>query len=233
MNPAGSFPNGQLLFTPEQLHAKFGDAKLTILDVRPTHELIRHGWVPGAAHFDLYGIGTTQTKPELFEEWITMMRSLSALRGVSMEQTVVIYEETSGMRAARLFWVLEYLGHQDVHVLDGGFGAWRAAGLPVSRDMREPKARSFKAQPRAELFISADELNRRLREPGLSILDTRSDDEYYSRQVRSARGGAIPGAVHLEWTNYLDESGRFKPNLELLALFTSCGIRPENAIVPY
>jgi thiosulfate/3-mercaptopyruvate sulfurtransferase len=233
MSTARPFPNGQLLFTPEQLHGKLGDEKLTILDVRPTHELVQHGWVPGAAHFDLYGNGITRTTPELFEEWINLMRSLAALRGVALDRTVVIYEETSGNRAARLFWVLEYLGHEDVHVLDGGFGAWRGAGLPVSREMREPKARSFKPKPRPELFISADELNRRLREPGLSILDTRSDDEYYSRHIRSARGGAIPGAVHLEWTNYLDDSGRFKPYPELLALFASRGIRPENAIVPY
>jgi thiosulfate/3-mercaptopyruvate sulfurtransferase len=233
MTTQQSFPNGQLIFTPEQLHAKLGDEKLTILDVRPTHELIQHGWVPGAAHFDLYGIGITQTTPQLFDEWITMMRSLAALRGVAMDRTVVIYEETSGMRAARLFWVLEYLGHQDVHILDGGFGAWRKAGLPISREMPEPKARSFKPQPRPDLFISADELNRRLHEPGLQILDTRSDDEYYSRRVRAARGGAIPGAVHREWKQYLDESGRFKPYPELMALFTSCGIKPEHAVVPY
>ena len=233
MTSTNSFPNGHLLFTPEALHARLGDENLVILDVRPTHELIASGWIPGAAHFDLYGIGVTQTKPALFEEWIGLMRSLLALRGVAQERTVAIYEETSGIRAARAFWVLEYLGHKDAHVLDGGFAAWRAAGLPVSREMAAPKARSFKVEPRPELFISADALNARLKEQGLRILDARTDDEYYARHVRAARGGAIPGAVHLEWTNYLDGSGRFKPCAELAALFKSRGITPEQAIVPY
>jgi thiosulfate/3-mercaptopyruvate sulfurtransferase len=233
MSSANSFPNGHLLFTPEALHARLGDEKLVILDVRPTHELAASGWIPGAAHLDLYGIGVTRTTPEAFEEWMTMMRSLLALRGVSHDRTVVIYEETSGIRAARAFWVLEYLGHSDAHVLDGGMAVWRAAGLPVSREMAAPKARSFKPTPRPELFISADALNARLRDEGLRILDTRADDEYYARNVRAARGGAIPGAVHLEWTHYLDGSGRFKPYPELAALFASHGITPEKAIVPY
>ena len=233
MSDPQTFPNGRLLFTPDRLQARLGDERLTILDVRPTHELVAAGWIPGAAHFDLYGIGITRTGPPLFEEWIGMMRSLAALRGVSMDQTVVIYEETSGNRAARLLWVLEYLGHDDVHLLDGGFGAWRRAGLPVSRDMHEPKARSFKAKPRPELFISADGLNARLHEPGLCILDARTEDEYYARQVRAARGGAIPGAVHLEWKDLLDETGSYKPPLELQALFAARGITPDKSVVPY
>ena len=233
MSASQDFPNAHLLFTPEGLHQRLGGEKLVILDVRPTHELIATGWIPGAAHFDLYGIGITQTPPALFEEWIGMMRSLLALRGVSMDATVVVYEETSGMRAARAFWVLEYLGHRDAHVLDGGFAAWRAAGLPISREMAAPHPRSFKAAPRPELFISADALNERLGDPGLCILDTRTDDEYYSRNIRSARGGAIPGAVHLEWVNYLDDKGCFKPYPELAALFAGAGITPGKPVVPY
>ncbi|MCZ6552757.1 MAG: rhodanese-like domain-containing protein, partial [SAR324 cluster bacterium] len=101
-----AFPNGHLLITPEALQARLGDGNLVILDVRPTHELAASGWIPGAVHFDLYGLGLTRTTPELFREWITMMRSQFALRGVGMDRTVVAYEETSGNRAARAFWLL-------------------------------------------------------------------------------------------------------------------------------
>lgn len=233
MSAAQDFPNAHLLFTPEGLKKRLGDEKLVILDVRPTHELAASGWIPGAAHFDLYGIGLTQTPPAIFDEWIGMIRSLLALRGVSQDVTVVVYEETSGMRAARAFWMLEYLGHQDAHLLDGGFKAWREAGMPISREMAAPKARSFKSAPRPELFISADALKARLGEKDLCILDTRTDDEYYARNIRSARGGAIPGAVHLEWVRYLDEKGRFKPYPELAALFAGVGITLGKPVVPY
>lgn len=228
-----AFPNGHLLITPEALRARLGDGNLVILDVRPTHELAASGWIPGAVHFDLYGLGLTRTTPELFREWITMMRSQFALRGVGMDRTVVAYEETSGNRAARAFWLLEYMGHADVHVLDGGFAAWRRAGLEVSREMTAPKPRSFKIQPRESIFISADALNERLGEEGMVLLDTRDDDEYYARNVRAKRGGTIPGAVHLEWLHYLDDAGRFKPKEELAALFEGVGITGDKAIVPF
>jgi len=132
-------PAGQVLWTPRQLQARLGDEKLALLDVRPSHEILS-GVIPGAAHLDLYGLGLTRTTPELFEEWIHLMRSLLGLRGVGMDKTVLIYEEhQTGIRAARAFWLLEYFGHGDVHVLDGGIAAWRAAGLGTAQEMKAPK----------------------------------------------------------------------------------------------
>ena len=233
MDRYDDFPNGHLLISPQALKDRLGEASLVLLDVRPTHELAEHGWIPGAVHLDLYGLGLTKTTPELLDAFIHMMRSQFALRGISLEHTVVAYEETSGIRAARAFWLLEYLGHEDVHVLDGGLAAWREAGLETSREMTAPRARSFKPNLRPELFMSADDLHARLGEPGLVILDTRNDDEYYGRSVRAARSGALPGAVHLEWTHYLDEKGRFKPQAELAMLFENAGITRDKPVVPY
>lgn len=227
-----AFPNGHLLWSPAQLKARLGDANLALIDLRPSHEIM-DGVIPGAAHFDLYGIGLTQTTPQLFEEFVNLMRSLLGLRGVGMDKTVVFYEKTTGNRAARAFWLLEYFGHQDVHVLDGGMDAWRAAGYETTTRMAEPRPSSLKIAPRKELFISADELNARIARGEVVPLDTRTDDEYYGRHKRAARAGAIPGAVHLEWVHYLDDSGRYKPPSELGALFKSAGITPDKAIVPY
>ena len=61
-------------------------------------------------------------------------RYLMEIRGVDYGKTVVFYQENTGFRSARGFWFLEYLGHEDVHILDGGIDAWKAAGLPVTRD---------------------------------------------------------------------------------------------------
>lgn len=227
-----AFPNAHLLWTPVQLRARLGDPNLALIDLRPSHEIM-NGVIPGAAHFDLYGIGLTQTTPQLFEEFINLMRSLLALRGVAMEKTVVFYEKTTGIRAARAFWLLEYFGHQDVHVLDGGMDGWLAAGCETAARMVEPRPSSLKITPRKELFISADELNARIARREVVPLDTRTDDEYYGRHKRSARAGAIPGAVHLEWVHYLDSQGRYKPPSELGALFQSAGITPDKAIAPY
>lgn len=227
-----AFPNAHLLWTPAQLKARLGDPKLALIDLRASHEVMG-GVIAGAAHFDLYGITNTQTTQPVFDEFITMMRSLFAVRGVGMEKTVVLYEAETGTRVARAFWLLEYMGHADVHVLDGGMRAWRAAGFETTREMAEPHPSSFKIKPRPELFISADELNARLAKGEVQPLDTRADDEYYGQHKRAARTGAIPKAVHLEWVNYLDEQGRFKPPSQLGALFRSAGITPDKAVVPY
>jgi thiosulfate/3-mercaptopyruvate sulfurtransferase len=73
----------------------------------------------------------------------------------------------------------------------------------------------------------------RLGKPEVAILDTRSDAEYFGEAVRAKRGGAIPGAVHLEWTNNLDADGRFKPAAELGAMYASAGITPDREVVTY
>ena len=133
-SPGGSrghydeYPNGHLLISPEALQAVLGEESLVILDVRGTHELIGDGWIPGAVHLDLYGLGTTKMTPEVFSEWIGMMRFLFAIRGIGLDRRVVIYGTTSGVHPARAFWLLEYLGHESVQVLDGGMKAWIRAG---------------------------------------------------------------------------------------------------------
>ncbi len=227
------FVNGDLIWTPERLKARLGDENLVIIDVRPTHQVME-GIIPGAAHFDLYGVHLSASTPELHKRYIDMMRSQFGLRGVGMERTVVAYEEDSGVRAARVFWLLEYLGHQDVHLLDGGIKAWRAAGFETVREMNAPKPHSLPITPRDEIFTSADELNGMLGDPDVVVLDTRSDAEWLGTNTRGGpRGGTIPGAVHKEWTHYLTGEGKFKPAAALASMFESVGVVRDKAIVPF
>ena len=235
MADRNDFPNGHLLWTPQQLNERLGASELAILDLRPTHEVMQ-GIIPGAAHLDLYGIGLVRMTPaEFATEWANLMRSLLGMRGAGDDAVIVLYESNSGMRSARAFWILEYFGHENVHVLDGGMQAWQKAGYPMVKDMNPPRPRRFTGNPRPELLTSADELHQRLsNDPDLVVLDTRSDDEYFGRNTRGGpRGGTIPGAVHLEWLAYLDEEGRFKPPAQLLSLFEANGVLRDKAIVPF
>lgn len=234
MSELSEFPNADLLWSPERLQQRLGEENLVIVDLRSTHEVMS-GIIPGAVHLDLYGMGLTSTTPEMFDQFIHLMRSQLGLRGVSMERTVVFYEEKeTGVRAGRAFWLLEYFGHGDVHVLDGGIAAWKEAGCDIVREMNAPKASSVKIEPREEIFISADGLHGMLDQEDLVILDTRSDKEYSGQNKRGGpRGGTIPGSVHLEWVHYLDGKGRVKPPAELLALFEGSGVLRDKAIVPF
>ena len=230
------YKNPDLLWTPKQLHARLGDPGLMVLDVRTTAEVLETGVIPGAQHLDLYGMGLTRATPlEVFHAWVNMMRSLLAMRGVRLERTVVLYEhKETGSRAGRAFWLLEYLGHADVHILDGGMAAWQREGLPLARSLERPPRGSLPMAPREEIHITADELAALLPGGEVQVWDTRNEKEYSGADKRGGpRGGTIPGAVYLEWTNFLGPEGCLKPVPEVAALLANHGIRPDKPVVPF
>ena len=146
---------------------------------------------------------------------------------------IVVYDDIAGMRSARLFWFLEFFGHDDVHMLNGGYNAWVAAGLPLTQEATVPKAGNFKMKQRRERVATVDDVLDSISKPESVIIDTRSDGEYKGMVVRAARGGAIPGAVHLEWTNNLDDKGFFKPAEQLRSMYEAHGIVPEKDVIPH
>ena len=226
------YANPQLLVSPEALHARLDDALLCIVDTRPTHEYAA-GHIPGAIHLDLYGISLNNTGPEAFEAFMWMFGYLMGSRGIGSDRTIVFYENDSGIRAARGFWICEYLGHEDVHVLDGGLNAWTEAGYPVTTTCPVPDRAAFKAEPVSERHIGVEEVRDALGREDFVALDTRGDDEYYARSVRAARGGSIPGAVHIEYVHNLDEKGAFRPAGELREVYERAGVTPEQTIACY
>ncbi len=224
------YANPELLISPRELRAS--DADICIVDTRPTHAYVA-GHIPGAIHLDLYGISLNDTRDQAFEAFMWMLGYLLGSRGIGTDRTVVWYEEDAGVRAARGFWICEYLGHKDVRVLDGGCRAWQALGYELTADCREAEPAAFAAESVPDRHMGADVLHGLLGRDDVVPLDTRGGDEYYGRNVRAARGGAIPGAVHIEYVNNLDETGAFKPAEELRAMYEAAGIAPDKEIVPY
>ena len=111
--------------------------------------------------------------------------------------------------------------------------AWKAAGGTITTEAVVPKAATFKTIERREVLATADDVLQSLSKKEFSILDTRSDGEYLGTHVRAARGGAIPGAIHIEWTDNLDASGKFKSNAELKAMYDKAGISPDKEVLSY
>jgi len=222
----------KLLTTPQELKQKLGSANLCIVDVRPAEQFTQ-GHIPGAVHFDLFGLSLVDTREAPLKAFMYMIHHVLELRGVDEAKEVVFYEENSGMRAARGLWFLEYFGHPSARMLDGGIRAWKAAGFPVTTEAIVPKAANFKTNERRDVLATADDVLNSLNKKGFSILDTRSEGEYHGTQVRAARGGAIPGAIHIEWTDNLDASGKFKSDAELRAMYGKAGITPEKEVLSY
>jgi thiosulfate/3-mercaptopyruvate sulfurtransferase len=221
-----------LLTTPQELQQKLGNANLCIIDVRPAEDFAR-GHIPGATHFDLFGLSLIDTTDAPLKAFMSMIHHVLELRGVSETKEVVFYENNSGMRAARGVWFLEYYGHPNVKMLDGGFQAWKAAGAPITTDATPPKAAAFRTTDRREVLATVDDVLESLKKNNTAVLDTRSEGEYLGTHVRAARGGAIPGAIHTEWTDNLDSSGKFKSNEELKSMYDKVGITPDKEVISY
>lgn len=221
-----------LLTTVGALQQKLGSPNLCIIDVRPAEDYAK-GHIPGATHFDLFGLSLIDTREAPLKAFMFMIHHVLELRGVSEAKEVIFYEENSGMRAARGLWFLEYYGHPNVKMLDGGFAAWKTADAPVTSEATAPKAATFKINERREVLATADDVLQSVNSKDKAILDTRSKGEYLGTHVRAARGGAIPGAIHIEWTDNLDRSGKFKSNEELKSMYAEAGITPEKDILSY
>ena len=255
-NPKG-YANPQLLIAPGELHdltpAILDAANPTrplLLDVRPAEQFAA-GHIPGAMHFDLFGLSLNDTDPAPLKSFLAMIEHLFAARGVSADRPVIVYDDRSGERSARAFWFLEFFGHPSVRVLDGGAGAWTRAGYAFTAMAEAPVATEWKGARRNEILATyqdvLDRLNQRASASAAAsasssaaaftsapvILDARTDGEYCGTTVRSARGGAIPGAVHIEWLRNLGEDGAFKPAAELKAMYEAAGVTPDREVVSY
>jgi thiosulfate/3-mercaptopyruvate sulfurtransferase len=226
--------SASLLIPPKELSAALSDPtrRVLLLDGRSA-ESFAAGHLVGAVNIDLWGFSLIDTDPGPLHSFVWMIEHVLGLRGVSGDVPIVVYGETSDLRAARLFWFLEYFGHPDTRVLDGGFEAWRRAGLPVTTEAVAPAASSWVGGRHDERLATWRDVLERVRASTSVVLDTRSDGEYCGTTVRAARGGAIPGAVHIEWTRNLAPDGTFKPTAELRAMYEAAGITPDREVVTY
>ena len=222
----------KLLTTVAELRRRLGSPALCIIDTRPAEDYAQ-GHIPGATHFDLFGLSLVDTSEAPLKAFMFMIHHVLELRGVSEAKEVIFYGENSDNRAARGLWFLEYYGHPNVKMLDGGFKAWQAAGAPVTTEGRAPKEAKFKIAERREVLATADDVLQSLNQKAIAILDTRSEGEYRGTHVRAARGGAVPGAIHIEWTDNLDADGKFKSNAELKAMYDKAGITPDKEVISY
>jgi thiosulfate/3-mercaptopyruvate sulfurtransferase len=211
-----------------------------IIDTRPAQDFA-HGRIPGAIHLDLWALSLNNTDPAPLQSFLWMIAHLLSTRGIDPSRAAVVYDETSNVRAARVFWFLEYFGHPDARMLDGGFAAWQRANLPVETSSQPTKTTSQSktnewpehVEGRADRLAVWCDVKDRIGASNAVILDTRSDAEYYGEIARAKRAGAVPGAVHVEWTRNLTEAGAFKPEAELRAMYERAGVTPEREVVAY
>ena len=230
---ARGYANPDLLWSPETLREQLGNPGLVIIDTRPAEKFAK-GHISGARHFDLYFVNTDDTDPAPLASFTRMWANLLGWRGVSEGDTIVFVGEFTDMCVARGFWFAEYLGHADVHVLDGGMAGWSAAGCAVDTECYPPKPVKFVHTVVPERAATYSSVLEAIDNPDCVIVDNRSRAEFLGTDNRARHGGAIPGAKHRDWEDLYDhDSGCMKFADQLCEGFESLGVTPGKEITLY
>ena len=161
-----------------------------------------------------------------------VMEGLGIGRGVR----VVANDSNGSLWASRPWWVLNYYGHTDVTVLNGGWTKCFDEGRPVAIDAPKPPAAVFDPRANPDLVCTLEYGKANVGNPEVVYLDVRSDGEWTGANDRgNRRVGHVPGAVHLEWLDFLEDGGHktFKQAGELRALLERAGVPPDREVVTY
>ena len=225
---------GGILIEADALRREIEQGEMpVVIDARQPAEYAK-GHIPGAVSFSTYDIFALDTRPDGLASFAREMGTRYLGAGVSNLRTAVVYDEDTGMRAAREAWILQFLGHAQVRLLHGGFAAWRAAGCNVSAQPSDDWTVAFHVRERPGFAIGWDEIAGRLGSSGFTLLDVRDADEHAGRDKTTccARRGCIPGSVHIEWTEFF-ERVRFKSPEAIRGLLDERGMDLGLEFVPY
>lgn len=231
--PALAAQDVPLLVDASWLRARLGDHEIRVVDMTTYHlaHLSRH--VPGAMHLSVDDVRVKVAEGGYRLPTLEEGARLFGALGLTPETHVVAYDDGDGLNAARLFFTLEALGHRRVSLLDGGIQAWRRAGFPLTAEVRTVASTTYRPRLRPELVADEAWILERLEDPSVALVDTRSPAEYRGTDVRANRGGHIPGAVNIEWSDNLRPDLTFKPREELRAMYAAQGITPDKTVVTY
>jgi thiosulfate/3-mercaptopyruvate sulfurtransferase len=215
----GLTPPDEILVTPDWVAERSNE--IVLIDYARERAAFNQGHIPGAAYLPrevtwdtVDGLSGMLPAPE------TVAGDLSEV-GVTHDTPVVVYDAGNGLWASRLFWALEYLGHKDVHLLDGGVVAWQQAGYELTNEVTVPERTDFEPRLREDLLASQQYVLENLENEDFAVIDARSPAEYTGETKRSDRNGHIPGAVNVNWTNNLPDGdgGSFLPVTELTSIY--------------
>jgi thiosulfate/3-mercaptopyruvate sulfurtransferase len=154
--------------------------------------------------------------------------------GVSSTTQVIAYDADNGMYAARLWWLLRWVGHRAVAVLDGGFKAWTAERLPTGTEIPARSPGQFAARPNRELWLDAQQVQERLQQPDWRLLDARAPERFAGKvEPLDTRAGHVPGARNHPFATNLAADGRFGAPEELRRRYeqSQAGVSDDHTIV--
>jgi thiosulfate/3-mercaptopyruvate sulfurtransferase len=235
MTTAGTgFAHPEFLVDAAWVAAHLEDSNLVVVDTDVEAAYAR-GHIPGAVLVP----DNLEKDPDTNRVHILPPQKFAAMAeglGIGDNTLVIAYDNSQSLYAARLWWALNYYGHRNVKVLDGGWRRWVNEGHAVSFARPKPAGRvKLNPRPDKSWISTGDELKACCNLSDVVVWDVRTTAEYAGAEARgNRRAGHIPGAIHLEWNNLMDrETHRFKPASEIRRILAEKGITAEKEVHSY
>jgi thiosulfate/3-mercaptopyruvate sulfurtransferase len=200
------------------------DCRFSLTDVDAGQQQYRSNHIPGAHYFDLNQDLSSPVKQHGGRHPLPDVAQLAEKLGsvgvesegsTSNPSWVVVYDDSHFAYASRLWWLLRYMGHECVAVLDSGWSGWMAAQYPVTAELPVAQPKKFVPQIQANWVVDIETVKRCRELPGVAVVDSRESERYRGeREPIDPIAGHIPGAVNYPWQEVTDAQGYLRPKAE-------------------
>jgi len=237
---ANNYAHPEVLVDTDWAAQHLNDPNVRFVEVNVDVAAYENGHIPGAVGWHWKNDLETQIRRNVASR--DEIQNLLSRSGISPDTTVVLYGDSSNWFAAYAFWLLKYHGHRDVRLLNGGRQKWQAEGRPAVTERPSYPRVSYGANgPDSSIRALRDFILPRVGQPGLALVDVRSPKEYKGEllapehlpQEGAQRGGHIPGAKNIVWSEAVREDGTFKSADELKAIYGGQDVTPDKEVVAY
>lgn len=228
----GAYARPELLVDTAWLAQHLADANVRVVDIRARG--YGDGHIPEAVFVDSNWIRNPKAPPTFLptpQEFEALMSKL----GISNNTRVIAYDERGGIYAARLWWILNYYGHTNVALLDGGWIKWSAEQRAANSAVPAPAPTAFKVKPGTVKVATAEQVKSAINSTSMKLIDARTQGEIDGKDLRNIkRGGFIESSIPVYWEDTLDPVTKaFKPAADIAKVYRDRGITAADSITVY
>ena len=234
------YANKEVLVDPEWLEQNTNDSSIAIVEVDEDVTAYEKGHIPNA--ISIHWQDELHDHPKRDFVSAAGLAKLLGEKGISNDQTIVLYSGNNNWFATYAYWLLKYRGVENVKLLNGGRKKWELESRELTQETPNRPSTTFQlGQERPELRIFRDEVLKRVQSGGEAWVDVRSPEEFRGEllapphlpQEQAQVPGHIPGAANVTWSKTVNEDGTFKTPEELEKLYSAEGITKDRDVVTY
>ena len=239
MDRANGSLRDRALVSTDWVEAHRGDPGVVLVEVDVDTTLYDEGHIPGAVGWSW----KTQLSDPLRRDVLSRpdMQALLSSSGVEPETALVLYGDSNNWFAAWAFWQLAMYGHKDIRIMDGGRKKWIAEGRPLTKEVPEVARTDYDVQRmKSGERALLDDVRQCLADGTVDLVDVRSPAEFSGEILAPPglpetcqRGGHIPGARNIPWSEAVEDDGTFRSNEALRELYAESGIAGDRPIITY